>query len=197
MHVVKPSLSDKYLLNEVLKLKDEYNVKTYIETGTHVGGSAAIASIYFEKVITCENHDWYFERANNNLSSLNNVELYKKSSLDLFDEIFPIDEICIIFLDAHGENDFPLKGELNKISKNKTKHIIIIHDFFVPDDYGNPKFQYDTWNGNKIDLNYVKQSLDEIYGVDNYEYYFLPNQELSGVIYITPKKEDVFDNKKF
>jgi hypothetical protein len=187
MHVVKPSLTDKFLLEEILKLKNKYNVKTFIETGTHVGESAIIASNHFERVITCENHDWYFERANSNLINFKNIELYKKSSLELFDEIFPIDEVCIIFLDAHGENDFPLKGELNRISKNKTKHIIIIHDFYVPDENGNAKFPYDTYMGSKLDLNYILDGVNLIYGDGNYDYYFLPNQELSGVIYIVPK----------
>lgn len=187
MHVVKPSLTDKFLLDEIIKLKNKYNVRTYIETGTHVGGSSLIASEHFEKVITCENHNWYFEKAKANLLGKENIELHQKSSLDLFEEIFPLEETCIIFLDAHGEHDFPLKGELKKISKNNVKQILIIHDFFVPDVNGNAKYQFDTWNGNRIDLDYVYDDLIEIYGENGFDYYFLPNQEISGVIYITPK----------
>lgn len=188
-HIVKPSLSDKFLLNEILKLKKELSINLFIETGTHVGESSLIASEFFERVLTCENHDWYFQIAKKNIteSDKSNINYYKKSSLELFDEIFPLSERAIIFLDSHGPHDFPLLKELKLISRNTIKPVIIIHDFFVPDDSGNPKFQYDTWEGNRIDFNYVSASLDEIYGLNNYEYYFLDEQEISGVIYVKEK----------
>lgn len=188
-HIVKPSLSDKFLLNEIIKLKIELSINIFIETGTHVGESSLIASNFFDRVLTCENHDWYFQIAEKNIleSNKSNIEYHKKSSLELFEEIFPLNERAIIFLDSHGPHDFPLLNELKLIGRNKIKPVIIIHDFFVPDENGNPKFQFDTWEGNRIDLEYVKPSLDEIYGIDNYEYYFLNEQEISGVIYIKEK----------
>jgi predicted O-methyltransferase YrrM len=188
-HVVKPSLSDKFLFEEIVKLKNDHDIKTFVETGTHVAASSIIASEIFDRVITCENHDWYFSKAQENIknSNRNNISLYKKSSVELFEEIVPIGEKCIIFLDAHADHDFPLLSELDRISKDETKHIIIIHDFYVPDGNGKAKFQFDRWNGNIINLEYVKDSLDKIYGENGYNYYFLDNQEISGVIYITSK----------
>jgi|GEM_PF-5214191 predicted O-methyltransferase YrrM len=189
-HVVKPSLTDKFLYNEIIRLRDEYQIKTFIETGTHVGASSIIASEIFEQVITCENHDWYFSKAEENIKNSNksNIKLYKKSSVNLFDEILPIGEKCIIFLDAHGDHDFPLLKELDLISKDNIKHIIIIHDFYVPDENGKAKFQYDTWGSSTINLDYVRESLNKIYGLDGFDYYYLNDQEISGVIYITEKK---------
>lgn len=189
MHVVNPALSDRFLFNEILKLKEEFSVNLFIETGTHVGNSAMIAAEHFSKVITCENHDWYFAQADSNIkrSGKENIELHKKSSIDLFEEIFPLKERAIIFLDSHGPHDFPLLKELNLIKKNEIKPIIIVHDFFVPDENGNPRFGFDTWEGNRIDLDYIEASIDEVYGRGNYEYYFLDNQDLSGVIYIKEK----------
>ena len=81
----------------------------------------------------------------------------------------------------------PLLNEIKLCSNNSIKPIIIIHDFFVPDGNGKAKFQYDTWQGKAINLDYVYQALCEVYGVDNFNYYFLPEQEISGVIYIEPK----------
>lgn len=189
-HIVKPSLSDKFLYKEIIRLRNEYKIKTFIETGTHVGSSSIIASDIFEQVITCENHEWYFSESQKNIknSNKNNIKLHKKSSVTLFEEIFPIGEKCIIFLDAHGDHDFPLLKELELISKDSTKHIIIIHDFYVPDENGNAKFQYDTWGTNIINLDYVSESLNKIYGPNGFDYYYLPQQEISGVIYITEKQ---------
>jgi hypothetical protein len=187
MHIVNPSLSDKFLLEEILRLSTKHNCKLFIETGTHVGQSAIIASNYFDKVITCENHPFYFEIAKENLKNYNKVDLHFESSLELFKSIFPLDERAIIFLDAHAEHDFPLLNEIKLCGNNKIKPIIIIHDFYVPDENGNAKFQYDTWNGNLINLNYVSPVLHEVYGENNFTYHFLPQQEISGVIYIEPK----------
>lgn len=187
MHIVEPSLTDTYLLEEIIKISSEFNCKLYIETGTHVGGSAKIASKYFDRVITCENETFYFEKAVENLKDIKNIELYFKSSTELFAEIFPLNERAIIFLDAHGIHDFPLLSELKLCENNIIKPIIVIHDFFVPDENGNNKFQYDTWNGNIIDINYVYPSLCNIYGAeDKFKYHFLDKQQISGVLYVIP-----------
>lgn len=188
MHIVNPSLSDKFLLDEILKLSKKHQCSTFIETGTHVGLSALIASNHFNKVITCENHPFYFEKAKENINSKENIDLYFQSSLELFESIFPLKEKSIIFLDAHAEHDFPLLNEIKLCSKNTIKPVIVIHDFFVPDEHGRAKFQYDTWNGNAINLDYVYPALCEAYGgADKFSYYYLPQQEISGVIYVEPK----------
>lgn len=188
---VTPSLTDKFLLNEILRLKDLFKVKTFIETGTHVGASAIIASNYFDNVYTCENEPNYFQVAKKNIieSGVKNINYFYCSSLDMFENILPLDEKIIVFLDAHADHDFPLLGELEKLKKNFIKPIIIIHDFFVPDHFGNAKFQFDIWNGNAINLNFIWQKLIDIYGdSNNFEYYFLEKQDISGVIYIIPNE---------
>ncbi|MEY4572225.1 MAG: hypothetical protein RLZ10_1451 [Bacteroidota bacterium] len=186
MNICKPALSDKFLLDEIIKLKNKYDCKIFIETGTHVGGSSKIASNFFDRVITCENYQPFFEMSKENLSSIPNVELHNKSSIGLLEEIFPLKERVILFLDAHGADDFPLLGELKLCKLNEIKPIIIIHDFYVPDSNGNAKFTYDVYQGRNNDLNYIQPYLDEIYGEGLYHYYFLDEQELSGVIYIEP-----------
>jgi hypothetical protein len=188
MHIVNPSLSDKFLLDEILKLSKKHQCSTFIETGTHVGLSALIASDHFDKVITCENHPFYFEKAKENIKDKENISLHFQSSLELFESIFPLNEKSIIFLDAHADHDFPLLNEIKLCARNNIKPIIVIHDFYVPDENGQAKFQYDTWNGNAINLDYVYSSLCEVYGdADKFNYYYLPQQEISGVIYVEPK----------
>lgn len=188
MFVVTPSLTDKFLLEEILLLRDQYNVKIFVETGTHVGASALIAAKHFEKVITCENHPWYYEKAKENIEKegAKNIECHFESSVSLFEKIFPLEDRAIVFLDAHADHDFPLLKELEKIAVSKIKPIIIIHDFYVPDENNNPKFQYDTWEGHRIDLDFIYNKLIEIYGQEKFVHYYLPEQQISGVIYITP-----------
>lgn len=191
MYIVKPALSDKFLINEILKIKELYNIKVFIETGTHLGGSALIASNFFDKVITCENHEYYYNLSKNAIENSNqkNIELHFCSSIDLLNKLVPYNELFIIFLDAHTPgSDYPLLGELELLAKNDIKPIILIHDFYVPDENGNAKFGYDSILGRKLDLNYIWEKLIKIYGNDEkFKYYYLPEQELdSGVIYIMP-----------
>lgn len=187
MHIVKPALSDKFLFEEIIKLKNLYSISTFVETGAHVGGSAKIASDYFKNVITCENNEYYYKIAKNETAIKTNIDLLFCNSTDLLNTLIESDEFYIIFLDAHAENDFPLKNELNIISKFKVKPIIIIHDFYVPDENDNAKFSFDNFSGQNLDLNYIWDDLIAIYGnIENFKYYYLNNQELSGVIYIMP-----------
>jgi transcription-repair coupling factor (superfamily II helicase) len=65
---------------------------------------------------------------------------------------------------------------------------IAIHDFFVPDENENPKFGYDIYRGQPLNLSYVNNSLDEIYGKLNYTVTFSTSSLTnSGVAYITPQ----------
>ena len=186
MFVVRPSFTDKFLVDEIIRLRDKWNVSAFIETGTHVGASAAIAAKLFEVVFTCEDHNWYASQAQEALKNIENVHFSKCKSPDLLRSLK--DDRYIVFLDAHGPHDFPLVQELEALESYKTKPIIIIHDFYVPDENGRAKFQFDTWQGWPINLELVLPLLDKIYGVGGYTFYFLPEQEISGAIYIEPIK---------
>jgi len=108
----------------------------------------------------------------------------------------------LIFLDAHWENYWPVKDELNTLIEKDVRPIICIHDFFVPggnifvDKYGKrirsndgSKFGYDQYNGVALDLNYITEELNKLYpeGFD-YHYSSQVSEVDSGLIFIYPKK---------
>lgn len=187
MFVVRPSFTDQFLVNEIIRLRDKWNASAFIETGTHVGASATIAAKLFEVVFTCEDHDWYASQAQEALKNIENVHFSKVKSPDLLRSLKDYNgRRFIVFLDAHGPHDFPLIQELEALASYEIKPIIIIHDFYVPDENGHAKFQFDTWNGTPINLQLVIPLLDKVYGIDKYTFHFLPEQEISGVIYIEP-----------
>ena len=92
----------------------------------------------------------------------------------------------LLYLDAHWFNSWPIIDELNQIAILGIKPIIVIHDFFVPKC---PNLGYDTYKGQKLDFQYIKPSIEKIYGISGYKYYY--NSKAGGanrgVIYIMNK----------
>lgn len=94
----------------------------------------------------------------------------------------------LIFLDAHWYKN-PLLSELHAIATHGIKPVIAIHDFKVPD---HPELGYDVYAKQNItyDFAYIKESIENIYGKDGYEYHY--NSEATGdkrgCIFIYPKE---------
>ena len=65
------------------------------------------------------------------------------------------------------------------------KAFIAIHDFFNPLDLS---LGFDTYNGQRLDYEYIKESLEKIYP-NGYTYYYNEKADGArrGVIYILPK----------
>ena len=81
-----------------------------------------------------------------------------------------------------------------KYIEKKIKPVIIIHDFFVPDKNGGAVFGFDKYGDQKLDLDYIKDFLNEIYGEGKYDYYYNSESDNvgQGVIYIY--KNDIGTN---
>lgn len=88
------------------------------------------------------------------------------------------------YLDAHGDDYWPLLDELKAIAvKHLPRCVIIIHDCKVP---GKP-WGYDSYKGQDLDLAYVKPFLDQI----NPDFKISFNEESAspnprGILYATP-----------
>lgn len=126
------SWTDLQSIEHIKQLRDKFKIKTFIETGTHVGVNAALHSKNFKKVLTCEKVTEYYLKARERCNKIPNVSIYQQNSTE-FLEIFRYIKMPIFYLDAHFfdpklKQPFVVLDEL-KTLKDKKDCIIIIHDF--------------------------------------------------------------------
>ena len=161
-------------------LRDKYNIKDFIETGTHVGINAKLHSKNFNKVLTCEKVQEYYDVARERLKDLDNVYLKKQNSSDFLKEInksiknhtpdIPEQmQTPLFYLDAHfydpkmpsGKGKFVVLHEL-KALKGLENCVISIHDFC--NNLGGI-----IYDGIKLDFNLLEDDLKNIN--PNFHYY--------------------------
>lgn len=175
---MKPALSDKFLIDEIIKLKNQFNCSTFIETGTWIGLNADIASKHFDKVITFEINDNFYQKALENNKNNKNVKLVFGNSSELLKNYIDFSQNNIFFLDAHWGDYWPLLDELEVIASLNIKPIILIHDFYVPNENGAAKFNYDMYKDQPLNLKYVQKQMEKIYN-NNYIHYCTEYSEIN------------------
>lgn len=188
------ALEDSFVYNEFQNLIQKFNVKKVIETGTYHGWSTVKLSDFEIDVITIESSKENFEISSKSFNELQlkNVTPILGSSPEVLEKILTENEDnTILFLDAHWYDYWPIHDELRVCINKKIKPIIIIHDFFVPDGNGGAVFGFDQYRGQKLDLDYIKSFLDEIYGEEKYTFYYNTQSDKvgQGVIYIHKSDE--------
>ena len=62
------SWTDKASIEHIKKIRDIFKVKTFVETGTHVGINVLTHLDNFDTVFSCEKDKKYFEIANNKIN---------------------------------------------------------------------------------------------------------------------------------
>jgi len=198
----KGALEDRYAKLEITKLIEKFSIKRIIETGTYKGWSTKEFATICDKIDTIEINSTYIQEAYDFLKEVENVNIHEGSSPDVMRNIIKEgEENLLIFLDAHWENYWPVKDELNVIIEKNIRPVICIHDFFVPggnifvDKYGKrinskdgSKFGYDQYNGVALDLNYISEELNKLYP-EGFEYHYSTqvSEVDSGLIFIYPK----------
>jgi hypothetical protein len=158
-------IEDKQMVENTLLLKDKFGLNTIIETGTYIGESTQLLSTLFDKVYSCELfYGRYVDRYTDLLKN-DKVKLVEGSSVDVLPNMF--DEIgndkFILYLDAHEKSSLPLRDELQIVADYGFKPVIIIHDW----DIHIQGCTIEPYNYT-ICLEYVKDKIDLIYGVDGY-----------------------------
>ena len=178
---MRPAASDKFLFHELQVLTKLFDIDTIIETGTYLGESAKIFAGLCKNVVTIENNESFFTKAQSTLSEYKNVTPYHGDSPSILPGVLKaIDQRNVLFfLDAHWQlKKCPLLDELETIQLYcKNPKVIIIHDFYVPDENGKAKFGYDLANNNKIDYAYVKKRIENVYNKE-YTHYCLQDSEV-------------------
>jgi len=191
---MEAAFNDQYLRKKFIDLVKKHNCTTFYETGSWHGLSAKIASVHIKVVKTVENNPTFYRIAKSVLKECKNVHVFEGSSPKVLRETLKKNEKGLIFfLDAHWNtlyqkaDNWPLLDELEVIAEKRIKPVIIIHDFFVPNEKGRAKFNFDTYNGQPLNLEYVRPSLDKIYGKNGWSYSYNERVQLnSGIVYIEP-----------
>lgn len=174
---------DKHLKNAFIELRDQYKIKSVIETGTYYADTTKWLSANFENVYTCELKEDTYAKAVESMKELNNVHHALEDSRTwlpktLDTAISPF----IVFLDAHWFEN-PLLVEIDAIGKSGKRPILIIHDFQVP----GKDFGFDSYDHIVYNWDYVKEAVEKAYDNKFVKYY---NEQATGakrgVVFILP-----------
>lgn len=178
--------NDSYVEHIFLTLKERHDIKYAIELGSCVGGTTKWLSNNFDNVITIEINPIYRDICLSRTSGSSNIESILGDTIEVLPSIINrIPEKSIWFIDSHWKN-CPLLQELKIISSAGIKPVIVIHDFKVPN---HPELGFDTYDGQDYSWDWIKGSIEKIYGVDGYtvSYNSEATGAMRGICYIEPK----------
>ena len=125
----------------MMKLKEEYNISQFVETGVFKGINIRLHSFHWDKVMSCDISDEYIKIAKDYTIDRDNVFIEKLSSPDFIRKFIKDykkqdrDDYVFIFLDAHFyDPDLPPEEKWVVVNELKSmegfdKAIICIHDF--------------------------------------------------------------------
>lgn len=149
---------DKVAREEMIKLRDRFNIRTLVETGTAHGIGARYWAQSFGEVMSCDISEKMLEVARRKVESLPNVFLVHQPSPDFlrdFSEAYQKkgrQDTVLFLLDAHWYANWPILGELRAL-RDFRNCCVVIHDFKVPG------LGYVSYGGQDLDLDYVKADL--------------------------------------
>lgn len=121
----------------MLRLRDKYELKEFIETGTYHGNTAVWAASHFTNVITIEYSKEIYEETVARHGKIQNINFIFGDSRSVLKMIVPkLTHSAIFWLDSHwsggktyGENDeCPLTEEIYAINMSMYAHFVFIDD---------------------------------------------------------------------
>lgn len=121
----------------IILLKNQYNLPTFVETGTFQGSTSVWAADHFPKVFTIEFAKHIYESTSSAYAHVKNIEFLWGHTKEQLQLVVPLlKEPALFWLDAHwmgggtaGENDeCPLLEELQIINDSECEHFILIND---------------------------------------------------------------------
>jgi predicted O-methyltransferase YrrM len=132
-----------------LLLLDLLQPAAVVETGTFRATTTAfIASHFAGRILTCEIDPRWYLTARAKLSAYANVETHQTDSRSLLRALLAEQPAgtLIYYLDAHWQEDLPLREEIELILAYDQPAVIMIDDFAVPSD---PEYCYDDYGPGK------------------------------------------------
>lgn len=152
---------DQYLLNLNHFLLSE--CETYVETGARRGVTLKYVIDSYDdlRCFACEPDEDFYSVLEDKVGHLEDCNIYKQKSQSITPNVLERDELnqglTFFFLDAHGNGfQWPLKQEINQISKHMDEAIILVDDFRVPD---RPWFGFDEYNGQECSMGFIRNEL--------------------------------------
>ena len=148
---------DKAAARVMTQLRDQFQVKTLVETGTAHGIGARFWATLFPIVLSCDIDEKMLAAARLKVLATG-AFLFRRSSPEFltwfrrtYEEMGRQDYV-VFLLDAHWHKDWPILGELRSL-KAFPWAIIVIHDFKAPG------LGYVSYNGQDLNWDYVKADL--------------------------------------
>ena len=180
---------DKYLLKHILELKRKYGIKVFLELGTYKADTTIVMSDHFKEVHSIECNKEYFDYSYNRCHAKANVVLYNGDSPSVMARIcgmFSEKQPVLIFEDCHWYAVVVFKELQVLKDKGLTRSILVIHDIQNPND---PTMGYDTYGDVVYRFETFKPHIDNLYGINGYNYYFNDKAEGArrGALFVIPK----------
>jgi hypothetical protein len=189
-----PLNGDTIACEEIIRLRDQFRITDVIETGTCFGSTTGFFADNFKCVTTTEINPKFHQIAKYRLRGRENVVCLYGDSLIFMDALAKNakerhDKMAIqtlFLLDDHWLEQCPLLSELSAIAAAKFRPVIVIHDVQSPH---NPELGFDTYGGQAFTYEWLKPSLDSIYGANGYDYTHntTATGAKRGILYVTPK----------
>jgi hypothetical protein len=136
------------------RVRERFRVRTFIETGSYLGETAAWAAGSFERVHSVEALRANYEAAVARHGRLANLTLAHGESADFLRELVPtLQEDALFWLDAHwmgggshgAQSQCPLLAELAEVNRSPHAHYLLIDDarlFLAPPPLPNQAAQW-------------------------------------------------------
>jgi hypothetical protein len=116
------------------------NFDSIVETGTEIGNTTGyMADISKLPIFTVESNPLFHSIAKMRLSSFSGIHFELSDSRDFINKLAAShvsNESVFFYLDAHKQDDLPIKEEIDLIARNWEKFVIMVDDFQVPNDKG-------------------------------------------------------------
>jgi len=143
------TMIDRQLVSVVKRLKEDFHLQNFVETGTHDGDTSLFFSAIFDRVFTCDVRDW---RRRPEFYLMDNVRYATESSIAFLRRHHRlIGARSLFFLDAHWEEHWPLRDELAFVLGECLDPVVIIDDF----DVGHGLY-FDEYGGQRLGFGYVE-----------------------------------------
>lgn len=144
-------------------LVKEFSIETIVETGTYKGFTTAFFSSIGKEVHTIEVVEEIYQETKTALQDRSNITFHLGSSDIIMKNLLPKLESkpVLFYLDAHWYDNWPLREELEEISKTHHDNcVIVIDDFKVP---GRKDIPYDKYKKNECSVDYIYEKLQKVF----------------------------------